>query len=144
MTQYKLGFVEIYHPQIHGSNNPKLHDKYLYSLNIPIESFIDDHPNGWIDDILIQHKEIFEWRTLYISHPIVRNYNNIIRKKGSISMEIIKQEIIMDDGFETYVCVIKTIWLKIFQRKWKQYYKDKILIRRNPKVLIKRQIYGRW
>ena len=67
-----------------------------------------------------------------------------MRKKGSISMEIIKQEIVMDDGFETYVCIIKTIWLKIFQRKWKQYYRDKILIRRNPKVLIKRQIYGRW
>ena len=48
MSEYKLGLVEIYHPTIHGSQNPKLHTKYLYSLNIPIDSFMNDHPNGWL------------------------------------------------------------------------------------------------
>lgn len=144
MSEYKLGLVEIYHPTIHGSQNPKLHTKYLYSLNIPIDSFMNDHPNGWLDYMQRQHDEIFESRCLTIRHPIIKNYNNIVEKKGTTSLEIIKPIIVMDDGYETYMCVIKTIWLRIFQRKWKQYYRNKILIRKNPKVLLKRQIYGKW
>lgn len=144
MTQYKIGLVEFYNPLIHGSNNPKLCSQFLYSLNIPVDEFINDHPNGWVDDMINRHHNVFNWRNINVSHPIIENYNNIIHKKGSVTLEIIKPYIVMDQGQETYLCIIKTFWLKLFQRKWKQFYKDKILSRKNPKVLLNRQIYGKW
>ena len=144
MTQYKIGLVEFYNPLIHGSNNPKLCSQFLYSLNISVDEFINDHPNGWVDDMINRHHNVFNWRNINVSHPIIENYNNIIHKKGSVTLEIIKPYIVMDQGQETYLCIIKTFWLKLFQRKWKQFYKDKILSRKNPKVLLNRQIYGKW
>ena len=121
MTQYKIGLVEFYNPLIHGSNNPKLCSQFLYSLNIPVDEFINDHPNGWVDDMINRHHNVFNWRNINVSHPIIENYNNIIHKKGSVTLEIIKPYIVMDQGQETYLCVIKTFWLKLFQRKWKQF-----------------------
>jgi len=144
MSRYKLGLVEFYNPQIHGSMNTKLHTQFLYSLNIPVDEFINDHPNGWIDDMINRHHNVFNWRNINVSHTIIRNYNSIVHKRGSVMLEIVKPFIIMDEGVETYLCILKTFWLKLFQRKWKQYYRDKILIRKNPKVLLKRQIYGKW
>ena len=146
MSQYKLGLVEFYNPQIHGSINTKLHTQFLYSLNIPVDEFINDHPNGWIDDMINRHHNVFNWRSIVVdvSHPIIRNYNSIVHKRGGVMLEIVKPFIIMDEGVETYLCILKTFWLKLFQRKWKQYYRDKILIRKNPKVLLNRQIYGKW
>ena len=144
MSQYKLGLVEFYNPQIHGSINTKLHTQFLYSLNIPVDEFINDHPNGWIDDMINRHHNVFNWRNINVSHTIIRNYNSIVHKRGSVMLEIVKPFIIMDEGVETYLCILKTFWLKLFQRKWKQYYRDKILIRKNPKVLLNRQIYGKW
>tara|TARA_B110001452_G_C15145846_1_gene398894 strand:+ start:507 stop:950 length:444 start_codon:yes stop_codon:yes gene_type:complete len=146
MSQYKLGLVEFYNPQIHGSINTKLHTQFLYSLNIPVDEFINDHPNGWIDDMINRHHNVFNWRSIVVdvSHPIIRNYNSIVHKRGSVMLEIVKPFIIMDEGVETYLCILKTFWLKLFQRKWKQYYRNKILIRKNPKVLLNRQIYGKW
>ena len=144
MTQYKIGLVEFYNPLIHGSNNPKLCSQFLYSLNISVDEFINDHPNGWVDDMINRNHNVFNWRNINVSHPIIENYNNIIHKKGSVTLEIIKPYIVMDQGQETYLCIIKTFWLKLFQRKWKQFYKDKILSRKNPKVLLNRQIYGKW
>jgi hypothetical protein len=144
MSQYKLGLVEFYNPQIHGSINTKLHTQFLYSLNIPVDEFINDHPNGWIDDMINRHHNVFNWRNINVSHTIIRNYNSIVHKRGSVMLEIVKPFIIMDEGVETYLCILKTFWLKLFQRKWKQYYRGKILIRKNPKVLLKRQIYGKW
>jgi hypothetical protein len=66
MSQYKLGLVEFYNPQIHGSINTKLHTQFLYSLNIPVDEFINDHPNGWIDDMINRHHNVFNWRNINV------------------------------------------------------------------------------
>lgn len=41
------------------------------------------------------------------------------------------------------LCIIKTLWLKIFQRKYKNYYNKKMNYYKNPKNILKRQIYGK-
>lgn len=41
------------------------------------------------------------------------------------------------------LCIIKTLWLKIFQRKYKNYYNKKMSYYKNPKNVLKRQIYGK-
>jgi len=48
---------------------------------------------------------------------------------------------------EHCVSIIKTVWIKIIQRKWKKIYKEgKLCISRrcNPNSLKYREIYGRW
>jgi len=45
---------------------------------------------------------------------------------------------------DTILCVIKTLWLKIFQRKYKNYYNKKIKYYKNPKNIMNRSIYGKW
>jgi hypothetical protein len=45
------------------------------------------------------------------------------------------------------ISIIKTLWLKIIQRKWKSIYKERkicIARRRHPNALKYRQIYGQW
>ena len=45
---------------------------------------------------------------------------------------------------DTYLCIIKTIWLKIFQRKYKNYYNKKMNYYKNPKNIMNRSIHGKW
>jgi len=43
------------------------------------------------------------------------------------------------------MCIPKTFWLKIFQRKYKKYYKElqkRIERAKHPKVLMRRQLTG--
>jgi hypothetical protein len=57
----------------------------------------------------------------------------------------IAQCILLESGER--VCIIKTIWLKIIQRKWKKIYKErrKIISKRNePSMLLLREITGKW
>lgn len=45
------------------------------------------------------------------------------------------------------ISIIKTIWLKLIQRKWKSIYKERkmcITRRRHPNALKYREIYGKW
>ena len=138
MSKYNLALVEYYHPNIHGSENVKLYSHFFYSLNITPDEFFEDYPDGWVNE----RQEILNLAYNYnITHPIIENYKNILRKTGCLSLDIIQPVIINDNGYDTYVCILKTFWLRCFQRKWKKYYKNKILIWKNPKVLYNRQIH---
>ena len=54
-----------------------------------------------------------------VEHPTIRNYRNIIRH---YQVDIV-QPIYLPSGH--MMCIPKTFWLKILQRKYKKYYKDK-------------------
>lgn len=45
---------------------------------------------------------------------------------------------------DTMLCSIKTLWLKIFQRKYKNYYNKKMKYYKNPKNIMNRSIHGKW
>ena len=78
------------------------------------------------------------------NHPIITNYREIMRKKIKPSIEIVDIIYLNEGLYPVECCVLKTFWLKILQRKWKQYYKNKILFRKNPKTLLYRSIHGKW
>ena len=44
----------------------------------------------------------------------------------------------------TCLCIIKTVWIKIFQRKYKNYYNKKMNYYKNPKNIMNRKVYGKW
>jgi hypothetical protein len=71
------------------------------------------------------------------------NYKKILNHYKTATLDIVLYEEL--EGRET-VCYIKTFWLKIFQRKWKQYYSklmSKIQKMKQPKSILKREIQGK-
>ena len=77
-------------------------------------------------------------------HKIIRNYHNIISRPDYIKPEI-------GECFELFtgeqIVIIKTIWLKIIQRKWKKVFAKRqsiIKYRSSPNSISFRQVTGKW
>jgi hypothetical protein len=82
--------------------------------------------------------------TRHFPHKTIRNYHNIISKPNYIKPEIA-------ECFELptgeHIAIIKTIWIKIIQRKWKKVYAARnhiIKCRSCPSALSTRQLTGKW
>jgi hypothetical protein len=79
-----------------------------------------------------------------VKHSTIRNYRNIIARPDYIRPEI--AECIVLPSQHT-VAIIKTIWIKIIQRKWKKVYAERnkiIKTRMQYSSLKTREITGRW
>jgi hypothetical protein len=80
----------------------------------------------------------------YEKHPSIRNYDKIISRKDYIKKEI--GYCIVLPTQET-IAILKTFWLRIVQRKWKNIFKQRqiILKKRNlPSSLYQREIGYNW
>ena len=82
--------------------------------------------------------------TRYFPHKTIRNYHNIISRPDYIKPEI-------GECFELItgeqIVIIKTMWLKIIQRKWKKVFAKRQLVikyRSSPSSLRFRQLTGKW
>ena len=80
----------------------------------------------------------------HFPHKTIRNYYNIISRPDYIKPEI-------GECFELVtgeqIVIIKTIWLKIIQRKWKKVFAKRqqiIKYRSSPSSLSFRQLTGKW
>lgn len=132
---FELAYCELFNPNFHGWDNEMnqitvqqeklIHASYLFCLEVGIDDFFND---DYIIEVIDANRP---------SHPIIRNWENII---PSYKVEIVERY----DVDEYTICVPKTFWLKLIQRKWKKYYHKMLSRRKNPKNLIKRQIYGKW
>jgi len=114
-------------------------------MEIDLEDFWNKDYEDCLEDLLEYYHEYFHYhqRESIIYHPIIRNYNHIIDNIDYLKLNII--QIIELPGFEQVAC-IKTIWLKLLQRKWKRIYKerkDKIKKLKNLYILRNREITGR-
>jgi hypothetical protein len=79
-----------------------------------------------------------------VKHSTIRNYRNIIARPDYIRPEI--AECIVLPSQHT-VAIIKTIWIKIIQRKWRKVYAERnkiIKTRMQYSSLKTREINGRW
>ena len=140
-TRYSLGICELYHPYFHGivdhltsDERRYLYGSYLCFAILDDEDFMD--PDLFPDDNtgpwgLSTHRE---WPN--ISHPFIRNYRNIIY---NYNVDII-QQIRLDTGH--ILCIPKTFWLKLFQRKCKNYLKRRLHMMKNPRNLMYRELNG--
>ena len=154
MTKYYLAITEIYNPKKHGEGPKDLYTHFLSSMIITSDEFMEEYPSGYIADlkmqmnsrinIYLQNKYGENW---YNSHPIINNYKNIINNGKDLSVEIVKGYNYTINEFPELnysFCTLQTFWLKLLQRKWKKYYKNILLPRKNFKILQKRQITGKW
>jgi len=145
-NNFQIGLYEIFHADIHGFNingsDPKIYEKLLTHCTFSPREFYNNECEETIQDIEYIYDEIY--RTSIIEHPTIRNYSNIINNAKYLKLEILKLEILPT---QECVCVIKTFWLKIIQRKWKKIYKERMILLiklKNYRNLLKRELNGKY
>jgi hypothetical protein len=122
-TKYNIGICELYNKRIHGHapneilSNYLLINRYKY-LNM-----------GYIlDDCDFMNNE---YKCLHTySHYIFPNYRNIVTMQSYIKPEIIECKLIYT-GY--YIAIIKTFWIKMIQRFWKNIFRNRLNAYKNRK-----------
>ena len=143
-TPLTLGICDIYHPRIHGStlassNSINLH--YIVNCIVEPHDFMmaitSTNKNTSQPEVELENNYEYDLEHLtrlynkitianankYIRHPMIENYDAIIRKTDYIRVDIIETHML--DGMEE-VAILKTHWLRLVQRKWKRLYKIKM------------------
>jgi hypothetical protein len=148
-----LATCELYNPCIHGqdsNSSPDINGHFLcgYVLSLNETEF---NPTDYPLIMLLRNLPITsstasEWRvedTVYwkqmengallpptiansmlnYGHPTIRNYRSIIRQRGIRPLEIV--ELVTLEPGDECVCIIKTLWLRIFQRRIKRWIHNK-------------------
>ena len=102
---------------------------YLLSWFISPDEFLSNEHQTTLDSM----KNYYWNRTERPPHPSVRNYWNMMAKKRFYTLHVV-DEVELCTGVKT--AILKTFWLRIFQRKWRNICKDKQLARRKMKDII--------
>ncbi len=143
-SKYKLAVGELYHPYFHG-NDDSWDDNFK---NLLFTSFLYCFPiedDEMFNSSIYPDNETGPWGLTRerqwpdIEHPYIRNYIEIARPFKVDIVEVIE----LHTGHT--LCIPKTFWLKIFQRKFKKYYlklQERIRRAKNPRMLMKRSITG--
>lgn len=143
---FQLILCELHCPDIHGKtedSDPNIENHYIvYDTFDPItkishslEGFdADDFEFDSITDcetidehLVVLYDEMAFLKMIYskpltITHPSIRNYKQFIARPDYIKEEI-AETILLPSG--EMVAILKTCWLRIFQRKWKRIFREK-------------------
>ena len=169
-NKYNLLLCEIHHPGIHGKTNNSaaniethflIHDRFD-GHGYPIKNMDEeddedtdeeDEATNYYDYNITnvmaflknQYSDPANFNLRYFErHPTIRNYHNIITNSNYIKPEI-GEYIVLPT--QEAVAILKTFWLRIVQRKWKNIFKERlnvIKLRSNPLCVYARQITGKW
>ena len=173
--KHYLMLCELHYPAIHGKtkdSDPFIERHYLvydrfdprtgisysclsdyeeYDTDTEYDSDEDDNQNRVIklnDSMAFLQKQYSNpvnfHQNNFGNHPTIRNYHNIISSPNYIKPEI-GEYIILPT--QESVAILKTFWIRIIQRKWKQIFKNRQLIIKNrcsPSKLYVREITGSW
>jgi hypothetical protein len=129
---YQLGLCELHCWKLHGG------DKYLghYLListypdlhSPPNNDDSEDDENENIFDEAKVYGEYYAMELFNATHSFIRNYTKIIQHPAYIKPEIM-QIVILETGEN--VAILKTCWLRIFQRMWRRKYAKFLSIIKN-------------
>ena len=137
-NKFELTLCELFHPNIHGMDSDSdsqilRHFIVIYSYSLRDLELTDsededtsdekDEVSGLILLMNIINKDIRYYnrrhRSIPKTHPIITNYSHITKNKLHLD---ITENIILSGGEK--VSIIKTIWIRIIQRKWKRVYRE--------------------
>ena len=115
LTRYNIIICELYNARIHGTTNAEVLNHYLV------------HSRYKKCDAELLYFDVRYMQNNYNdlsdkSHDIYTNYEKIISNNNYIKPEI-AECIYLNDGY--CVAIIKTIWIKLIQRKWKNILKKR-------------------
>lgn len=121
-TRYCIALCELYNKKIHGFNSNIIEGYYLTNCRYKIF-----HTN-WIYETaeFINHQ--YKFLDSY-KHNLFPNYRNIVLRETYVKPEIIECIYIE----ETCVAILKTFWLKIIQRFWKNIFRNRLIAYKNRK-----------
>lgn len=137
-----LALCELYNPMLHGGENTYMKNKYLISFTFTPDEFYNNEHITVMTLINAAYRSIMRLTSnINIDYS---NYNEIINNPKYYQLHIIDEEE-LETGELTGI--LKTYNIAILQRKWKKIYakrKKIIKLRKSPKALQYRQIYGKW
>ena len=163
-SKFNLVLCELFNSNIHGSSNSTIGEidghyllisKFDGKTNRLLDSETDsdseynDSDND-SESVLSTINDFVEFYNEYYNdsevepHNILRNYQNIIARLDYIKPEI-AECIELESQYS--VAIIKTIWIKLIQRKWKKIYAErKNVIRQRAQFasLKTRELTGKW
>lgn len=135
----ELGICEIFHPNIHGisvNSNNSINNHFLVNTFLDLDEFYNNDYKEYLSNLSGNYNNILSNIT---PHPRIRNFENIYNKYFILH---IFKPITLDSSEE--IAIIKTIWLKVIQRKYKKYFNKKISQRKSLFYLNYRKLYGHW
>ncbi len=138
LTRYNIAICELYNRRIHGNTNDN-YVLYHYLIYERYKKLNMKYINYTIKLLKKDHKNLNNF-----NYTVYRNYKKIINNKNYIKPEI-TECIYLDTGH--CIAIIKTLWIKLIQRKWKKIYKERkicLSYRCNPNALKYREINGKW
>jgi hypothetical protein len=151
LKKYSLVLCELYNDSIHGKITFDLNTTTSASINMNkqhlvlcrFKSFNLICISGFASNRMQYYTDLLNNST-NIKHNIYKNYKAIISNENYIKPEL-AECIYLPSGH--CVCIIKTFWLKLIQRRWKNICKQRTHIincRSNPYTLFKKEITGKW
>ena len=159
MSKYELSYIELYNPDIHGNiddlnDNDKyfVNSNYLMLQKIKPDKFlsITERVIKFIDKTKERYKLIYELKD---KNEKNRDMTKIINNNQHGKLAIIEKKKYNIESLlhlfplEYTFAIDKTFWLKIFQRRWKKIYQNKLSIIKkmgNLHNIHYREIHGRW
>lgn len=153
-SRFNLVLCEIFNRNIHGAPSNQIqaidgHYLLISKFDGVTGMLLEDFDNNEDeDDDIYEYADFYNDEyyndTEFAPHIIIRNYQNIVAKPDYIKPEI-AECIVLDT--DHHVVIIKTIWIRIIQRKWKKIYAERMtVIRRRAQInsLYMREVTGKW
>ena len=143
-TRYNIVLCELHNPKIHGID-PVSNVSCHYLVDCRFKKLNMEIINANASIIKNVYSRLITTRNSRTnSHPIYKNYTNIVARNTYIKPEI--AECIY---LETHECVavLKTVWIRLIQRTWRNVIRKRGVViqkRTNPRALYNRQITGNW
>ena len=142
--EYFILMVHIHNPLLDGINENSSHGidtHFIIDNEVELHEFYTTN----ISDMIHMLREAY---TMYVNnyplHPTMTYFHEAMDRIENVQYDI--GYMIELPGLEQ-VAILKTCWIRIFQRKWRNYLRKKkelIQRRKDPRLLFKRQLYGRW
>jgi len=143
-TRYNIVLCELHNPKIHGID-PQSNVTSHYLVDCRFKRLNMKIINANASIITNVYSRLITRRDARTnSHPIYKNYTNIVARKTYIKPEIAE---CMYLETQECVAVLKTFWIRLIQRTWKNVMRRRMAViqkRTNPNALYNRQITGNW
>jgi len=144
ISKYELAICELFNPNYHGfdyNSDPTVKSHFIVFEFTNLESFYNNEFKESLEFLKnIYRQMINAGSQIRLNHPIIKNYENIIKNSKNYTLDIIEQDILSGREMVAYK---KTFWIRILQRKWKNRYYQKIKYYKSPNNLFQRQITGK-
>jgi hypothetical protein len=122
ITRYNIILCELYNEALHGKTDDA-HVKASYLVYCRFKQLDTDYIDDYADDFNAYYISLINDNHHAIdNHSIYRNYKNIISRQNYIKPEI--AECVYLENQEC-VAILKTFWIKIIQRTWKNVIKNR-------------------